>query len=182
MSKNKVFQSNFDHFLILKTISVAYLIYYLAYHHQLKWAIPEKKTNRGGGAAEDMEFPGVSNKQHSEFPGVNQKRSECNLQGLPRKDHVEFPAERVLVFGLRKDVIQQTDSRLRKASRLNRATNCAGNLGESKKYTVLAQINGIINKDNTISRDLMSFYTSTILDIRLFIIFFQPYDVVFTFR
>ena len=32
------------------------------------WAIPEKIQT---GGVEDMEFPEVSKKQHTEFPGVN---------------------------------------------------------------------------------------------------------------
>ena len=104
-------------------------------------------------------FQGLIKNEASTIYRGYQKKIMCSFQGK---------GSWFLVLKFPKVVIQYTDSQLRKASRVNRATNCAGNLGESKKYTVLAQINGIINKDNTISRDLMSFITSTILNIQLF--------------
>ena len=60
------------------------------YDFGVQWAIPEKKKNSGRA---DMEFPGVSKKEHVKFPGVNWK-----FQGWPRKNSVEIPGD--LVFGL----------------------------------------------------------------------------------
>ena len=70
------------------------------------YALPDsrKKTNSQAVGAEDMEFPGVSNKQHMEFPVINQG------QMMDRMSHGECKEDLAIVSGSAKILVITTQN------------------------------------------------------------------------